>query len=144
MGGGYTYKSGTSMASPHVAGVAALWAERQLDRNGFVNVATLESQLRAQARTDRLPGASYLDVSECIEHERIIRIRAMPYPDRGQPFGIHMGSSRGCEIMLTSQVAGSPARLLYSTGASGHVRAADSDHEETIFLLKPFMRWWSH
>jgi hypothetical protein len=52
------------MASPHVAGVAALWAERQLQRNGVVNIAALDAQLRGNARRDRLPEANYLDVGE--------------------------------------------------------------------------------
>jgi subtilisin family serine protease len=63
-GGGYTYLAGTSMASPHVTGVAALWAERQLKRGGPVNVSTLDAQLRGRTRQDCLPGASYLDVGE--------------------------------------------------------------------------------
>jgi subtilisin family serine protease len=63
-GGGFCFKNGTSMASPHVAGVAALWAERQLKRNGTVNPGALEAQLRGNARTDRIPSPSYPDVGE--------------------------------------------------------------------------------
>ncbi len=61
-GGGYIAMNGTSMASPHVAGVAALWAERQLQRNGLVNIASLDAHLRGTTR--RLPEASYQDVGE--------------------------------------------------------------------------------
>jgi subtilisin family serine protease len=63
-GGGYTSMSGTSMASPHVAGVAALWAERQLKHNGTINIGALDARLRGNARGDRLPDANYLDVGE--------------------------------------------------------------------------------
>jgi subtilisin family serine protease len=63
-GGGYTFKNGTSMASPHVAGVAALWAERQLKRNGMVNVSALDAQLRGHARRELLKDTGYLDVGE--------------------------------------------------------------------------------
>jgi subtilisin family serine protease len=64
LAGGYTSLDGTSMASPHATGVAALWAERQLQRNGMVNSSTLDAQLRGNARREHLPGASYLDVGE--------------------------------------------------------------------------------
>ncbi len=61
-GGGYTSMNGTSMASPHVTGVAALWAEQQLQRTGTVNSNTLNAKLIGNADLNLITTQSFQDV----------------------------------------------------------------------------------
>lgn len=44
--GGLSYLSGTSVAGPHVAGVAALWAQKQLDAQGYIDSAQLINDVK--------------------------------------------------------------------------------------------------
>ncbi|MGQ7846503.1 S8 family peptidase [Granulosicoccus sp. 3-233] len=62
-GGGLGSKSGTSMATPHVAGIAALWAQRQLDSHAAVDGARLMARVVASGVTESLAaGTAIQDV----------------------------------------------------------------------------------
>ncbi|HBH34939.1 MAG TPA: peptidase S8 [Gammaproteobacteria bacterium] len=61
LGGGLVSWNGTSMAAPHVAGVAALWAQKELQESGRISSQNMAAKVLAMATRHGLESGSQLD-----------------------------------------------------------------------------------
>jgi len=61
LGGGLTAMNGTSMATPHVAGVAALWAQKEMQEVGRITSVNLSAKVLGTATRNGLKSGSTMN-----------------------------------------------------------------------------------
>lgn len=131
LGGGVTSKSGTSLASPLVAGAAALLLSRHPDWSPGKIMATLLAGARAGAAGADLKGARLLHVGDAMGDEGRVSI-LLPGMEDGQGVdrrlllrgSVQGGDVRGWRVLLR-RAPGTPWRTL---GQSAHAAA----YEDTL------------
>jgi subtilisin family serine protease len=87
-GGGFTVMSGTSMAAPHVAGVAALWAESLLSSARRIDFGLLLARLTGNSQ--ELPGVAGIDAGA-----GLVRAPQEPRRSPGEPLRVSPRHRRG-------------------------------------------------
>lgn len=86
MGGGCRSLSGTSVASPVVAGAVTLLASGVLQRGTVINPASMKQALMASAR--RLPGVNMFEQGhgklDLLKVSPVLSIEKLPHPGQGE------------------------------------------------------------
>jgi subtilisin family serine protease len=132
--GGYGYKSGTSMAAPHVAGVAALMAAVSPN----LSAAELRAQLLQNASRAAVPvGSGYLDALASVRG-----VAGNAGLSLGQPPRLRVvlarraGKGRRAQTLVQFAVRGATASVRRYRVLLGRRRAAELAAGQTVLTLR--------